>query len=137
MTLIKGKLLHGYQRTESLASLHLSNSSVSTCQYSQGNLSLNDKGRSIKGVGRTAQKYKFVNGRGETYERDVEIFNITNVLHDKVSGSLAPPAPDVKSVSRIGSSYNSYHHGFEDAPVRTIHGQCALTDAPSTDATPD
>ncbi|KAH9811836.1 peptide N-acetyl-beta-D-glucosaminyl asparaginase amidase A-domain-containing protein [Melampsora americana] len=102
-TVVSGHLSHGYTRTEDHVYPAGSKSKVDTQQNSEGDLILDGDGRAISGIGRTSQKYKFKNEGGEDYSRDIEIFNITQVIRNRISGTLAPPSSqlDVSQLYQI------------------------------------
>lgn len=87
-----GQLDHTFRRSQYFSlSSSLGQIDIDTQQQSTGELGLNSDGRATGGFGKTAQLFHYRDGRGQTYLRDIEIFNATNVLRDRQLGTLAPP----------------------------------------------
>ncbi|EGG03240.1 uncharacterized protein MELLADRAFT_90243 [Melampsora larici-populina 98AG31] len=132
LSIFSGQLSHGYTRTEDHIYPAGSKSDIVNTQNSEGNLHFDGKGQAISGIGRTSQQYTFKN-KGGDYSRDVEIFNITNVIRNKISGSLALPAkPDGANPNQVmlpasltqdlpRVTTDSFGNTFLDSPVTLIH----------------
>ncbi|WAR52458.1 hypothetical protein PtB15_1B900 [Puccinia triticina] len=91
-TTIIGNLTHSFRRSQFLSlSPSLGQVEIDTTQISIGELKLNAKGRVAGGLGRTAQSFVYKDGRNESYTRNIEVYNVTNVIRDEESGSLSSP----------------------------------------------
>ncbi|EGG12564.1 uncharacterized protein MELLADRAFT_86715 [Melampsora larici-populina 98AG31] len=147
-TVISGHLSHGYTRTEDHVYPAGSKSKIVTQQTSEGDLLLDGDGRAVSGIGRTSQQYTFKNEAGEDYSRDIEIFNITKVIRDRISGTLASPStrldesklnqiqlpgPDpLDNVAFIITDF--FDNSFFGSPIRLINNNL---DASSTTSFPE
>ncbi|KAG0151623.1 hypothetical protein CROQUDRAFT_719785 [Cronartium quercuum f. sp. fusiforme G11] len=119
-TLITGHLSHGYTREERRPYPRGWNTTIVTDQDSDGELRLNSGGRAVSGIGRTSQRYSYTNGRGEDYMRDVEVFNVTRIVRDKISGTLADAGSVYASPQPSSPEYND-ENVLEGAPCRIIN----------------
>jgi hypothetical protein len=91
-TKIVGNLTHTFRRSQFFSlSPSLGQVDIDTTQHSIGELLLNANGRVVGGLGRMAQFFNYNDGRNESYTRNIEVFNVTNVMRDEESGTLAPP----------------------------------------------
>ncbi|EHS64306.1 uncharacterized protein PGTG_20918 [Puccinia graminis f. sp. tritici CRL 75-36-700-3] len=91
-TKIVGNLTHTFRRSQFFSlSPSLGQVDIDTTQHSIGELLLNANGRVIGGLGRMAQFFNYNDGRNESYTRNIEVFNVTNVMRDEESGTLSPP----------------------------------------------
>ncbi|KAI9607568.1 hypothetical protein KEM48_001517 [Puccinia striiformis f. sp. tritici PST-130] len=91
-TKIVGNLTHTFRRSQSFSlSSNLGQVNIDTTQRSGGELLLNSNGRVIGGLGRTAQSFIYNDGRNETYTRNTEVSNVTEVVKDEESGTLSSP----------------------------------------------
>lgn len=90
-TLLNGRLSHGYTRKETRPFSQAWETEIVTNQDSDGQLVFDKDGSALSGIGRTAQRYSYKDGRKEDYTRDVEIYNVTHIVRDSISGSLARP----------------------------------------------
>lgn len=117
-TKIFGNLTHQYKRSQFFPLCpSLGQVDIDTTQTSIGELSLNTKGRVVEGLGRTAQSFKYHNGRDDSYSRNIEVFNVSNVVRDEESGSLlAPQIPD----SQVMSSLPSDGSNLAGCPYRSL-----------------
>lgn len=132
LTIFSGQLSHGYTRTEDHIYPPGSKSDIVTTQKSDGELRFDGTGSAISGIARTSQQYTFKN-KGGDYSRDVEIFNVTNVIRNKISGSLAPPLskPAGANADQTFSlaaeqdlprtNFKSLDNTFLGSPVRLVH----------------
>ncbi|MBW0587933.1 hypothetical protein O181_127648, partial [Austropuccinia psidii MF-1] len=91
---LQGDLAHGYNRFLAFP-LHQSlvHTEINTTQHSNGKLEFNATGTVMSGVARTSQKFDYQDSRGNTFGRDVEIFNNTNIIRDVRSGTLSKLVP--------------------------------------------
>ncbi|PLW51828.1 hypothetical protein PCASD_00823 [Puccinia coronata f. sp. avenae] len=91
-TKIFGNLTHTFRRSQFFSlSPSLGQVDIDTTQSTIGELALNSKGRVVSGLGRLAQSFTYNDGRKDSYTRNIEVFNVTNVVRDDESGTLAAP----------------------------------------------
>ncbi|KAG0143578.1 hypothetical protein CROQUDRAFT_724471 [Cronartium quercuum f. sp. fusiforme G11] len=135
-TLLNGRLSHGYTREETRPFSQAWNTEIATKQDSDGQLVFDKGGNALGGFGRTSQRYSYKDGRKEDYARDVEIYNVTHIVKDTISGSLAHPGSvdagsadvaiaDTASVNAPQRSLlgNQEAANFEGALYRTVRAQ--------------
>jgi len=122
-TKISGNLTHQYKRSQFFPlGPGLGQVDINTIQTSIGELLLNLKGRVVKGLGRTAQSFKYHNGRGDSYSRNIEVFNVSHVIRDDESGSLVAPHISDAEVLYILPSDGSNLAGCPYRSLRTTIG---------------
>ncbi|KAI8457351.1 peptide N-acetyl-beta-D-glucosaminyl asparaginase amidase A-domain-containing protein [Phakopsora pachyrhizi] len=86
---LKGDIGIGYNRAFRPAYYNGIPTSIQANQTATGNLLLGESGRATGGISTTGQTISYSDARGETYQRDVLVTNVTTVLKDVLSGSLA------------------------------------------------
>ncbi|KAI9606997.1 hypothetical protein KEM48_001653, partial [Puccinia striiformis f. sp. tritici PST-130] len=117
-TKIVGNLTHTFRRSQSFSlSSNLGQVNIDTTQRSGGELLLNSNGRVIGGLGRTAQSFIYNDGRNETYTRNIEVSNVTDVVKDEESGTLSPPHT---SKSNVLSNLPQDGDDIEGCPCRVL-----------------
>ncbi|KAI7962979.1 hypothetical protein MJO28_001073 [Puccinia striiformis f. sp. tritici] len=117
-TKIVGNLTHTFRRSQSFSlSSNLGQVNIDTTQRSGGELLLNSNGRVIGGLGRTAQSFIYNDGRNETYTRNIEVSNVTEVVKDEESGTLSSPHT---SKSNVLSNVPQDGDDIEGCPYRVL-----------------
>ncbi|KAI8460217.1 peptide N-acetyl-beta-D-glucosaminyl asparaginase amidase A-domain-containing protein [Phakopsora pachyrhizi] len=88
---LEGGLDHGYKRIQEVPfNPNFAQISISTDQKSTGYLKFDKSGNIVDKIGRTSQMFDYSDSKKETYHREVEIYNVTQVIKDSSSGTLAP-----------------------------------------------
>ncbi|KAH9819969.1 peptide N-acetyl-beta-D-glucosaminyl asparaginase amidase A-domain-containing protein [Melampsora americana] len=85
-----GILRQGYSRSIKPPKFGGFSTQIKSNQTSKGNLQFGSAGRVSGGFGQTEQNFTYSDSKGSTYERQVGIANVTILLRDKQSGTLAP-----------------------------------------------
>ncbi|EGG02014.1 uncharacterized protein MELLADRAFT_91721 [Melampsora larici-populina 98AG31] len=85
-----GILSQGYSRTIKPPKFSGFSTQIDTSQISNGNLQFDASGTVSGGFGQTEQNFTYADAKGSTYTREVGIANVTVLLRDEQSGTLAP-----------------------------------------------
>lgn len=85
-----GILSQGYNRTIKPPKFGGFATQIETNQTSNGSLQYDLAGRASGGFAQTEQDFTYSDAKGSTYTRQVGIANVTILLRDKQSGTLAP-----------------------------------------------
>lgn len=86
---LSGTIKHGYVRNFQPGGFGGFSTQVETNQSSIGQLQISSQSRASGGFGKTEQNFKYLDSRGSTYNRDVSIDNVTTIVRDNQSGTLA------------------------------------------------
>ncbi|WAQ88136.1 hypothetical protein PtA15_9A261 [Puccinia triticina] len=89
---LKGEINLTYNRKLKPAVSGLA-TSIQTTQIAAGTLELADQSRASGGLGQTGQAFFYTDERGSSFSRNLIIKNVTEILKDVQSGSLATPGP--------------------------------------------